>query len=60
MNPTSQSHRSFAVSIGSFTFGDAKDEDFSKGGAARSIIAVAGVPGHALLEINCIAAVSTK
>ena len=30
---------------------------FPNGGPARSTVAVAGVPGHSLLEINCIAAV---
>lgn len=30
---------------------------FPHGGPARTTIAVAGVPGHSLLEINCIAAV---
>jgi enamine deaminase RidA (YjgF/YER057c/UK114 family) len=30
---------------------------FPNGGPARTTIAVAGVPGHSLLEINCIAAV---
>jgi 2-iminobutanoate/2-iminopropanoate deaminase len=33
---------------------------FPHGGPARSTIAVAGVPGHSLLEINCIAAVVRK
>jgi 2-iminobutanoate/2-iminopropanoate deaminase len=31
---------------------------FPHGGPARTTIAVAGVPGHSLLEINCIAAVT--
>ncbi len=30
---------------------------FPNGGPARTTIAVAGVPGHSLLEVNCIAAV---
>ncbi|MGH9430185.1 MAG: RidA family protein [Terriglobia bacterium] len=30
---------------------------FPNGGPARTTVAVAGVPGHSLLEINCIAAV---
>lgn len=29
---------------------------FPRGGPARTTVAVAGVPGHSLLEINCIAA----
>ncbi|HZQ24454.1 MAG TPA: RidA family protein [Terriglobales bacterium] len=33
---------------------------FPNGGPARTTIAVAGVPGHSLLEINCIAAVTRK
>jgi 2-iminobutanoate/2-iminopropanoate deaminase len=33
---------------------------FPSGGPARSTVAVAGVPGHSLLEINCIAAVTRK
>lgn len=33
---------------------------FPHGGPARTTIAVAGVPGHSLLEINCIAAVTRK
>ena len=31
---------------------------FPNGGPARTTVAVAGVPGHSLLEINCIAAVT--
>ncbi|MGH9452992.1 MAG: RidA family protein, partial [Terriglobia bacterium] len=30
---------------------------FPNGGPARTTVAVAGVPGHSLLEVNCIAAV---
>jgi 2-iminobutanoate/2-iminopropanoate deaminase len=33
---------------------------FPNGGPARTTVAVAGVPGHSLLEINCIAAVIRK
>ena len=33
---------------------------FPNGGPARTTVAVAGVPGHSLLEINCIAAVTKK
>ncbi|HET7441019.1 MAG TPA: RidA family protein [Terriglobales bacterium] len=33
---------------------------FPHGGPARTTVAVAGVPGHSLLEINCIAAVTRK
>jgi enamine deaminase RidA (YjgF/YER057c/UK114 family) len=33
---------------------------FPHGGPARTTVAVAGVPGHSLLEINCIAAVIDK
>jgi len=33
---------------------------FPHGGPARTTVAVAGVPGHSLLEINCIAAVIRK
>jgi 2-iminobutanoate/2-iminopropanoate deaminase len=33
---------------------------FPHGGPARTTVAVAGVPGHSLLEINCIAAVVHK
>jgi len=33
---------------------------FPHGGPARTTVAVAGVPGHSLLEINCIAAVVRK
>jgi 2-iminobutanoate/2-iminopropanoate deaminase len=33
---------------------------FPNGGPARTTVAVAGVPGHSLLEINCIAAVNRK
>jgi 2-iminobutanoate/2-iminopropanoate deaminase len=33
---------------------------FPHGGPARTTVAVAGVPGHSLLEINCIAAVNRK
>jgi 2-iminobutanoate/2-iminopropanoate deaminase len=33
---------------------------FPNGGPARTTVAVAGVPGHSLLEINCIAAVTRK
>jgi 2-iminobutanoate/2-iminopropanoate deaminase len=33
---------------------------FPHGGPARTTISVAGVPGHSLLEINCIAAVTHK
>jgi|SRR5277367_1396106 len=33
---------------------------FPHGGPARTTVAVAGVPGHSLLEINCIAAVAHK
>ena len=33
---------------------------FPHGGPARTTISVAGVPGHSLLEINCIAAVAHK
>jgi 2-iminobutanoate/2-iminopropanoate deaminase len=33
---------------------------FPHGGPARTTVAVAGVPGHSLLEINCIAAVARK
>ncbi|MFY9528301.1 MAG: RidA family protein [Candidatus Acidiferrales bacterium] len=33
---------------------------FPNGGPARSTISVAGVPGHSLLEINCIAAVTRR
>jgi 2-iminobutanoate/2-iminopropanoate deaminase len=31
---------------------------FPNGGPARTTVSVAGVPGHSLLEINCIAAVT--
>jgi len=31
---------------------------FPNGGPARTTVAVAGVPGRSLLEINCIAAVT--
>jgi 2-iminobutanoate/2-iminopropanoate deaminase len=31
---------------------------FPNGGPARTTVAVAGVPGHSLLEVNCIAAVT--
>jgi 2-iminobutanoate/2-iminopropanoate deaminase len=33
---------------------------FPHGGPARTTVSVAGVPGHSLLEINCIAAVVRK
>jgi 2-iminobutanoate/2-iminopropanoate deaminase len=33
---------------------------FPNGGPARTTVAVAGVPGRSLLEINCIAAVTRK
>ena len=33
---------------------------FPNGGPARTTVSVAGVPGHSLLEINCIAAVTRK
>jgi 2-iminobutanoate/2-iminopropanoate deaminase len=33
---------------------------FPHGGPARTTVSVAGVPGHSLLEINCIAAVIRK
>ena len=33
---------------------------FPNGGPARTTVSVAGVPGHSLLEINCIAAVARK
>jgi len=33
---------------------------FPHGGPARTTVSVAGVPGHSLLEINCIAAVIGK
>jgi len=33
---------------------------FPHGGPARTTVAVAGVPGHSLLEVNCIAAVTRK
>jgi 2-iminobutanoate/2-iminopropanoate deaminase len=33
---------------------------FRHGGPARTTVAAAGVPGHSLLEINCIAAVTRK
>jgi len=33
---------------------------FPHGGPARTTVSVAGVPGHSLLEINCIAAVTRK
>ncbi len=33
---------------------------FPNGGPARTTVAVAGVPGHSLLEVNCIAAVTRK
>jgi 2-iminobutanoate/2-iminopropanoate deaminase len=33
---------------------------FPHGGPARTTVAVAGVPGHSLLEINCIAAVTRR
>jgi 2-iminobutanoate/2-iminopropanoate deaminase len=33
---------------------------FPNGGPARTTVAVAGVPGHSLLEINCIAAVTRQ
>jgi 2-iminobutanoate/2-iminopropanoate deaminase len=33
---------------------------FPRGGPARTTVSVAGVPGHSLLEINCIAAVTGK
>ncbi len=33
---------------------------FPNGGPARTTVAVAGVPGHSLLEINCIAAVTRE
>ena len=33
---------------------------FPHGGPARTTVSVAGVPGHSLLEINCIAAVTHK
>lgn len=33
---------------------------FPNGGPARTTVSVAGVPGHSLLEINCIAAVIRK
>ena len=33
---------------------------FPNGGPARTTVAVAGVPGHSLLEINCIAAVTKR
>jgi 2-iminobutanoate/2-iminopropanoate deaminase len=33
---------------------------FPHGGPARTTVSVAGVPGHSLLEINCIAAVMGK
>jgi len=33
---------------------------FPNGGPARTTVAVAGVPGHSLLEINCIAAVTRR
>jgi 2-iminobutanoate/2-iminopropanoate deaminase len=33
---------------------------FPHGGPARTTVSVAGVPGHSLLEINCIAAVTGK
>lgn len=52
MNPTSPSRRSFAVRIGSLLAG--------LGLAKGATVAVAGVPGHSLLEINCIAAVTKK
>jgi 2-iminobutanoate/2-iminopropanoate deaminase len=33
---------------------------FPHGGPARTTVSVAGVPGHSLLEINCIAAITHK
>jgi 2-iminobutanoate/2-iminopropanoate deaminase len=33
---------------------------FPHGGPARTTVSVAGVPGHSLLEINCIAAVTAR
>ena len=33
---------------------------FPHGGPARTTVSVAGVPGHSLLEINCIAAVTRR
>jgi 2-iminobutanoate/2-iminopropanoate deaminase len=33
---------------------------FPQGGPARTTVSVAGVPGHSLLEINCIAAVTRR
>lgn len=52
------------VYLGSLDYYDGMNkvfkEYFPNGGPARTTVAVAGVPGHSLLEINCIAAVTRQ
>lgn len=52
------------VYLGNLDFYDGMNKVFKdyfpNGGPARTTVAVAGVPGHSLLEINCIAAVTRK
>lgn len=52
------------VYLGSLDYYDGMNKVFKTyfphGGPARTTVAVAGVPGHSLLEINCIAAVVRK
>ncbi len=52
------------VYLGSLDYYDGMNKVFKTyfphGGPARTTVAVAGVPGHSLLEINCIAAVTRK
>ncbi|MGH9725308.1 MAG: RidA family protein, partial [Candidatus Acidiferrales bacterium] len=52
------------VYLGSLDYYDGMNKVFKNyfpnGGPARTTVAVAGVPGKSLLEINCIAAVTRK
>ena len=61
---TMESILQLTVYLGSMDYYDPMNKVFKnyfpKGGPARTTVSVAGIPGHSLLEINCIAAVVRK